>query len=77
MSLKLFALGTALTPIPAVYGLAVFVAARQPAPPPLPMGASAALALTGGALLAFAACVWGLHRSFMARLRARRENTEA
>ncbi len=74
--LAMFALGTALSPIAAVYGLGSFVAARQPESPPLPLSANAGLVLGIGALLVFAACVWGLQHAFAEKLRHRREETD-
>lgn len=67
----LYAIGTALMPIAIVYGFGNYIAARQPNTPPPALDATSALVLGIASTVAFALCVRGLHRSFMARLNSR------
>ena len=68
MKTLLYALGTATMPIAIVYGFSNYIAAQQPNTPPLPLDATSALVLGIASTVAFALCVRGLHRSFIARL---------
>ncbi len=68
MKTLLYAIGTAIMPIAIVYGFGNYIAARIPDAPPVPLDATAALVTGIASTVAFALCVRGLHRSFMARL---------
>lgn len=71
MKVLLFAVGTAVMPILMIFGFSIYIAANQPAPPPLIMSGAAGMTLGLVALAGFLACIVGLHRAFMARQRAR------
>ncbi len=72
MKTVLYAIGTATMPIAIVYGFSILIAARQANATRLPMDATSALVLGVASTVAFALCVRGLHRSFMARLEAKK-----
>ncbi|MFV0662971.1 hypothetical protein [Denitromonas sp.] len=76
MKVLLFALGTAVMPILMVFGFGIYIAANQPAPPPLIMSGGAGMTLGLVSLAGFLACIVGLHRAYMARQRARLEAAE-
>ncbi|MBT0960739.1 hypothetical protein [Denitromonas iodatirespirans] len=77
MKVLLFAIGTAVMPILMVFGFGIYIASRQPVPPPLIIPGSAGLTLGLVTLVGFLACIVGLHRAFMARQRARQDSNDA
>ena len=76
MKVLLFAIGTTVMPLLMVFGFSIYVAASQPAPPPLIMSGTAGMLLGLVTLAGFLFCVAGLHRTFMARQRTRLEAAE-
>lgn len=77
MKVLLFAIGTAVMPVLMIFGFGIYIAAKQPSPPPLIMSGAAGMALGIAALAGLLACIVGLHRAFMARQRARQNANDA
>ena len=76
MKVLLFSVGTAIMPILMMFGFSIYIASDTAVPPTLPMSGAAGLLLGLLTTVGFLACIIGLHRSFMARQRERREGEQ-